>query len=268
MGAITLSGLTVYPLKSAAGIALFTARVDARGLAGDRRWMVVDENRSFLSQRTHSRLALVSVAIAPEGVILTAPQVRALAVPVPSPGAPTVQVRVWRDVCDAVSAGDEPAAWLSRVVGAACELVYMPESSHRTVAAREAAPPARLGFADAFPFLLISEGSLADLNRRLEHPLPMNRFRPNLVVRGCSPYAEDGWRRIMIAGMVFHVVKPCSRCTTTAVDQTTGERGREPLATLATYRRIGNQVMFGQNLIHEGTGELGVGDEVAVLEGF
>jgi len=266
MGAIRLSGLTVYPVKSAAGIALSAARVDARGLAGDRRWMVVDEGRTFLTQRTHPRLALVSVAIDSRGVILTAPQMRALAVPVPRPGAPAVRVRVWRDVCDAIPAGDEPAAWLSRVVGAACELVYMPESSHRAVAARGAAPSAELGFADAFPFLLISEGSLADLNRRLEHPLPMNRFRPNLVVRECSPYAEDEWRRITIAGMVFHVVKPCSRCTTTTVDQTTGERGREPLATLATYRQVNNEVMFGQNLVHEGTGDLVVGDEVTVLE--
>jgi uncharacterized protein YcbX len=267
VGVTTLSGLNVYPVKSAAGIAVSAARVDARGLTGDRRWMVVDENRSFLSQRTHPRLALVSVAIAPEGVILTAPRMPALAVPVPRPGASVVRVRVWRDVCDAVPAGDKPSAWLSRVVGAACELVYLPESSHRLVAARGAAPPAEIGFADAFPFLLISEGSLADLNRRLEHPLPMNRFRPNLVVRGCSPYAEDEWRRITIAGIVFHVVKPCSRCTTTTVNQTTGERGREPLATLATYRRVNNEVLFGQNLVHRGTGELALGDEVTVLEG-
>jgi uncharacterized protein YcbX len=266
MGEITLSGLNVYPVKSAAGIAVSASRVDARGLAGDRRWMVVDENRSFLSQRTHPRLALVSVALAPGGVILTAPWMPALAVPAPRLGAPMVRVRVWRDVCDAVPAGDEPAAWLSRVVGVACELVYMPESSQRAVAARGAAPPAQIGFADVFPFLLISEGSLADLNRRLEHPLPMNRFRPNLVVRGCSPYAEDGWRRITIAGIALHVIKPCSRCTTTTVDQATGERGREPLATLATYRRVGNEVLFGQNLIHEGIGQLAVGDEVVVVE--
>ena len=117
-----------------------------------------------------------------------------------------------------------------------------------------------------YPLLLISECSLEDLNRRLAEPLPMNRFRPNLVVRGCAPYVEDGWRRIRIGKIVFHVVKPCSRCTTTTVDQATGERGREPLMTLATYRRVGNKVMFGQNLIHEGTGKLVVGDELAVLD--
>ena len=266
MGAITLSGLNVYPVKSAAGIALSTARVDPRGLAGDRRWMVVDEKRAFLTQRTHPRLALVSVAIAGDGVILTAPWMPALTVPVPRPGATAIRVRVWDDVCDAVPTGDEPAAWLSRIVGVACELVYMPEAFHRPVAARGPAPPAEVAFADAFPFLLISEGSLADLNRRLEHPLPMNRFRPNLVVRGCAAYAEDGWRQITIAGIVFHVVKPCSRCTTTTVDQGTGERGREPLATLATYRRVNNEVLFGQNLVHEGIGQLAVGDEVLVVK--
>ena len=267
MGAITLSGLNVYPVKSAAGIALSAARVDARGLAGDRRWMVVDENRSFLSQRTHPRLALVSVAIDSRGSHPhRAADARPCGARAATPAQPTVRVRVWRDVCDAVPAGDEPAAWLSRVVGAACELVYMPESSHRSVAARGAAPPAELGFADAFPFLLISEGSLADLNRRLEHPLPMNRFRPNLVVRGCSPYAEDGWRRITIAGIVFHVVKPCSRCITTTVNQRresgAGSRSRPSRPTGAT----GDKVLFGQNLVHEGIGQLAVGDEVVVVE--
>jgi len=266
MGAIALSGLTVYPVKSAAGIPLSTARVDARGLVGDRRWMVVDVTRSFLTQRAHPRLALIAVAADGDRLVLTAPGLPALAVSTPPEGAPTVRVGVWGDECDAIPAGRDAATWLSRHLNQSCELVYMPEDSHRPVARSAGVPPAEVGFADAYPFLLISEGSLEDLNRRLVEPLPMNRFRPNLVVRGCPPYGEDGWRRFRIGRILFHVVSPCSRCTTTTVDQRTGERGREPLATLATYRRVENQVMFGQNLVHEGVGGLAVGDEVTVLD--
>jgi uncharacterized protein YcbX len=265
MGAIALLGLTVYPIKSAAGISLSTAWVDARGLAGDRRWMVVDETRSFLTQRTHPRLALVLVAGDGDRLVLAAPGLPPLTAVTPPDGEATVRVGMWDDECDAIPAGRDAAGWISRLLGQSCELVYMPERSHRPVAPRSSAPLAEVGFADAYPFLLISEGSLEDLNRRLAEPLPMNRFRPNLVVGGCAPFGEDDWRRIRIGGILFNVVSPCSRCTTTTVDQGTGERGREPLATLATYRRVGNQVMFGQNLVHEGTGELAVGDEVTVL---
>jgi uncharacterized protein YcbX len=125
-----------------------------------------------------------------------------------------------------------------------------------------APPGARVSFADGFPFLLISEESLADLNGRLAVPLPMNRFRPNLVVAGCEPYAEDGWKEIRIGDVKLRVVKPCERCLVTTTDQATGERGKEPLRTLATYRKVGNDVMFGQNVVHENTGELRVGDAV------
>jgi uncharacterized protein YcbX len=266
MAALTLSALNVYPIKSAAGISVSTARVDARGLAGDRRRMVVDENRSFLTQRTHPRLALVSVAGDGDRLILAMPGLPPLTVATPPDDEAPVQVQVWNDECDAMPAGRDAASWLSRLLGQSCELVYMPERSHRPVAPRASAPSAEVGFADAYPFLLISEGSLEDLNRRLADLLPMNRFRRNLVVRGCAPYGEDGWGHIRIGGIQFRVVSPCSRCATTTVDQATGVRSREPLATLATYRRIGNPVMFGQNLVHEGTGELAVGDEATVLD--
>ena len=127
-----------------------------------------------------------------------------------------------------------------------------------------APPGVRVGFADGFPFLLISEESLADLNRRLADPLPMNRFRPNLVVAGGEPYAEDGWGRIEIGGVRLQVMKPCERCLVTTTDQATGERGKEPLRTLATYRKVGNDVLFGQNVVHENTGRLRVCDPVTI----
>ena len=266
MAALTLSALNLYPLKSAGGIALAAARVDGRGLAGDRRWMVVDSNRRFLTQRTHPRLALVSVKLVADGLTLGAPGMPALALRPPGAGGAAVGVQVWDDVCEARAAGREAAEWISGFLGESCEIVHMPDETHRMVAAEVCVPGSEVSFADAFPFLLLSESSLEDLNRRLDRPVPMDRFRPNLVVRGCAPYAEDGWRRIRIAAIEFHVVQPCIRCATTTVDQATGERGREPLATLATYRRDDAGVLFGQNLVHTATGELRVGDEVTVLE--
>ncbi len=266
MTMITLSALAVYPVKSARGIGLASAAVGSRGLDGDRRWMVVDETRAFLTQRTHPRLALIAVAASGRELVLSAPGMPEIAVEPPGAGAAAVAVQVWDDVCAARSAGDEAAGWLSALLGTRCGLVYLPDDSHRAVAPRAGVPSAEVGFADAFPFLLLSEASLADLNRRLARPVPMDRFRPNLVVAGCPPYAEDGWRQIRIGPLAFHVAKPCSRCATTTVDQATGERGREPLATLATYRRVGDKVLFGQNLVHEGTGTLRLGDEVTVLE--
>ncbi len=266
MSGIVLSALNVYPVKSARGIALAAGEVGLRGLDGDRRWMVVDCGRTFVSQRTHPRLALVSVAVAGARLVLAAPGAPSLTIEPPGVGAAPVDVRVWDDTCAAVPVGPEAARWLSSVLGSACELVYLPESAHRAVAPRAGAPASEVAFADAFPFLLVSEASLGDLNGRLARPVPMDRFRPNLVVRGCAPYAEDGWRRIRIGAVTFHVVKPCSRCATTTVDQATGERGREPLETLATYRCSGGGVMFGQNLVHAGTGPLRVGDAVEVLD--
>ena len=266
MGVVTLSGLTVYPVKSARGVALRHATVGPGGLVGDRRWMVVDEHRVFLSQRSHPRLALASVTDDGRRLVLNGAGMPTLAVERPRSGAAAVRARVWVDVCDAVPAGEEAARWFSKLLRCACELVFMPDGSHRRVASRGGAPESEVGFADAFPFLLISEGSLEDLNGRLARPVPMDRFRPNLVVTGCGPFAEDDWRRIRIGGVPFHVVKPCSRCNTTTVDQATARRGREPLATLATYRRARGKVVFGQNLVHQGGGTLHLGDQVTVLE--
>ncbi len=266
MASVTVSALVVYPLKSARGIALDAATVSARGLDGDRRWMVVDSERTFMTQRAHPRLALIGVAAVGSELLLAGPGMPDLTVARPTAATPGVTVRVWDDACDALPAGDAAARWLSQVLEVGCELVYLPDRSHRAVAPLTGVPAAEVGFADAYPFLLLSEASLEDLNRRLARPVPMDRFRPNLVVRGCGAFAEDGWRRIRIGPVVFHVVKPCRRCSTTTVDQATAERGREPLATLASYRMVGGNVTFGQNLVHEGAATIRVGEEVVVLD--
>jgi uncharacterized protein len=261
--AAVLSGLFVYPLKSAAGIALSRARIDARGIAGDRRWMVVDRSGVFLTQRTQPRLALVRVRIAGDDVVLSAPGMGELALAPPAAGAPRRVVTVWRDTVPAVPAGATASEWMSEHLGCRCDVVYLPGDVVRPVDPGYGAGR-QVSFADAFPFLLLSQGSLDDLNSRLAKPVPMNRFRPNLVVAGCEPYAEDGWGELTIGTLRFAVARPCVRCATTTVDQATGERGREPLATLALYRRAGEGVVLGQNLIHLDRGELALGDPVAL----
>lgn len=267
MALIQLSGLTTYPIKSAAGVTLSQSPVTTRGLSYDRRWMVCDRNGQFLTQRKFPKLALIQVAVA-ETLRLSIAGAResaqaALELPVVPPGANPVAVDVWGDDCIAWSMGDEAAQWLSDFLGLEAQLVYMPDSTHRpTDHGRFDTPNS---FSDAYPFLLISDASLAELNGRLQQPVPMNRFRPNLVVTGCDPFAEDTWKQIKIGGIVFDVAKACSRCSVPGVEQSTGEPGKEPLKTLATYRRWDHAIWFGQNLIAHGEGTLAVGDEVQIL---
>jgi hypothetical protein len=262
-----LAALNVYPLKGAAGIALESWPLSALGLEYDRRWMLVTPEGMFLTQRDFPRLCLVRTEIAPPDLILSAPGLSPLQTPLaPTQGA-SLQVAVWRDRCQALLPDPEADRWCTEALGTACRLAWMPEASARVVDPRYDQLNRRVGFADAFPFLLIGTASLEELNRRLADPLPMNRFRPNLVVDGSSPFGEDCWRRIRVGAVEFDVVKPCARCVVTTTDQSTGQRGQEPLRTLATFRRVGNEVHFGQNLIHHGLGQLAVGDPIEVLEG-
>jgi uncharacterized protein YcbX len=262
---LRLTGLTIYPIKSARGIPLVESEVDQFGLRHDRRWMVVNPSGEFLSQRTHPRLALIAPVIDGETLRIMAPEMPPLELPLHPKDIVRSRVAVWRDFCPASWLGDNAAGWFSEFLDCACSLVHMSDSVIRPADPVFAPPGTRVSFADGFPFLLISEESLADLNRRLAQPLPMNRFRPNLVVAGGGPYAEDGWQRIEIGGIPIRVVKPCARCVVTTTDQATGERGKEPLRTLATYRNRGGEVMFGQNALHERPGRLGVGDPVVIL---
>jgi len=256
----------MYPVKSLSGITLDRADIVQRGIAFDRHWMVVDADGVFLTQRQHPRMALVRTSLGTDCLRLAAPEMPPLELPLSDPGGERVEAQVWGDRCLAASAGDRAADWLSHYLGVAARLVFMPQEHRRQVDPDYAREGDQVGFADGFPFLLISEASLADLNSRLQQPLPMNRFRPNLVVSGCEPYAEDRWRRIRIGEISFRLVKPCSRCVITTVNQHSAEKGQEPLSTLSTYRRRGNKVYFGQNLLHDAVGELRTGMQVEVLE--
>lgn len=179
---------------------------------------------------------------------------------------PTSRVQIWDDECAAVSEGGDAARWFSQHLDISARLVRMAGDDARPLGSSTAQPGDHVSFADGFPFLLLSTASLHDLNRRLSLPVPMDRFRPNIVIDGCGPHAEDDWNRIMIGEVSFRFAKPCARCVITTVDQASGERGREPLRTLSTYRTVEGQVLFGQNLVHEGRGVVQVGDSVGVLE--
>ena len=262
---IRVSGLCIYPVKSCRGIVLDRAEVTATGFAHDREWLVVDRHGVFMTQRDWPGLARVEVSLVPGGIELAADGMARLAVAAPEPEVPRQRVVIWQDECEAAPASRDAAQWFSELLGTTCRLVRMPPSTVRQVDQHFARAGDQVGFADGFPFLLLSEASLAVLNRRLEEPLPMDRFRPNIGVRGSAPHAEDGWSLIVIGGLGFRIVKPCARCVITTTDQETAERGPEPLRTLATYRLRDGKVEFGQNLIHGGMGTISVGDPVIVL---
>ena len=263
----TVAALHRYPIKSCAGVALEAAELDARGVRHDREYAIVEAGDGrMVTQRERPRLALIRPVIAADGALrVDAPGMPTLAV-TPARTGEEREVVVWRDRCRAVDQGPEAAAWLGRFLGVACRLLRMADDHVRRVDPVYAGSDRdQVGFADGYPALLISEESLADLNGRLAAPLPMNRFRPNIVVAGGGvPYREDGWRRVRIGEVAFRVAKPCARCAITTTDQETTARGTEPLTTLATYRRGERGVLFGQNLIHDGPGTIRVGDRVEV----
>ncbi|MCB1775311.1 MAG: MOSC domain-containing protein [Gammaproteobacteria bacterium] len=259
-----LTALYRYPVKSLRGQGFAQLAVGPRGFVGDRQWMVVDAEGRFLSQRQQARMSLVDVEIDGDGELWLHAEGMAPLSPRVN-GAERRRVTVWSD--DVVGERVDPAtdAWLSAFLDTSCQLVRFPDDIVRPVDPAFAAAQDQVGFADGFPFLLISEASLTDLNARLQQPVDMIRFRPNLVVSGCEPFEEDSWRRIRIGPIEFRVAKPCSRCIIPTIDPATGERGREPLATLMTYRRRDNKVYFGQNLVHDHQAVLEQGMAVEVL---
>lgn len=267
---LRVSGLFRYPLKSGAGEALDRASLDGLGVVGDRRWMVVDaESGRFLTQRLLPQMTqLLARWQGGEHLLLAAPGMPDLRVALPGEDAELRGVTIWRDSLRVPDAGEPAANWLSAYLGRACRLVQVPEARARQVDTAYAEVGERVAFADGFPLLLIGQASLEDLSQRVGRPLEMQRFRPNLVVAGAAPYAEDGWKRIRIGELELRVVKGCSRCIMTTLDPQTGERSadREPLATLKDYRQRDGEVYFGQNLIACGPGELALGQAVEVLE--
>ena len=261
--------LNIYPVKSTRRIALSESEVLPRGLPWDRRWMLVDASGKFITGRQHPRLATVQTEIGDNVLHIHAAGHDSLSLPLVPRERRVVEVTVWKDSVDALLAGSEADAWFSDFLGLDCRLVQMTDDISRGVNPDYGRAGDQVSFADGFPLLLISEASLTDLNSRLDQPVEMRRFRPNLVIDGERPYAEDDWRRIRVGAVEFEGVKNCSRCVFTTIDPDTGEKSpdMEPLRTLSSYRRRPEGgVYFGQNLIPRGAGVIRVGDSVTVLE--
>ena len=261
-----LSQLNIYPLKSARGISLEKTITEVRGMAHDRRWMVVDDSGQFMSQRTYPNMALINTSLSTQTLNLNAPGMSKLFLPLIPIEGKSQEVEIWNDLCEAWTANAQATTWISEYIGKSCTIVYMPDHSNRHVDADYAIGENQVSFSDAFPLLLISEASLNDLNSRLPESVTMDRFRPNLVVKNTAPYEEDSWKKIIIGECEFNVVKPCSRCILTTIDPENGKfSGKEPLRTLATYRKVNGKVMFGQNLIPTIKGKLKVGMPIEII---
>lgn len=262
----TLASIRLYPLKSAAALEPEQAVVEARGLVGDRRWMVVDAEGRFVTARKHPRLVLIRARFDGPDLVLDAPDMQSLRLAATGE-MPRLGATVWRDRVDALVADAQADAWISRYLGFAARFVHMDAQASRPVDPAWSRSGDEVSFADGFPLLLISAAALDALNEKLATPVPMSRFRPNLVVAGVPAHAEDGWCSIRIGEIVFDVVKPCSRCVLTTVDPLRGEfdPGGEPLRTLTGYRRSPLGVTFGQNLIPRGSGSVRLGDAIEVL---
>ncbi|MBL0121288.1 MAG: MOSC domain-containing protein [Betaproteobacteria bacterium] len=264
----TLTAIHIYPVKALGGISLKASGVTPRGLKNDRRFMVVDADNGFITQRDVPKMATVWMELDNDEVIFSAPDMESISVAAEPQKRPTRAVQVWSSQVAAHSVSAEADAWLSQYLGFDARLVYMPDSSERQANPEYAKGGEIVSFADGFPLLMASEESLADLNARIAAtggtPIPMSRFRPNLVITGGGPYAEDRLGEIRVGDAVFRAVKPCIRCQVTTTDQATGElRGPEPLRTLATYRQSPAGVMFGMNLVPVTLGTVRVGDAVS-----
>ncbi|WDF35865.1 MOSC domain-containing protein [Streptomyces sp. T12] len=275
MGHAQLQSVHVHPVKAFRGTAPREAVVEPWGLAGDRRWVLIDDGGKVVTQRQQPRLALAAAELLPGGgVRLSAPGTDPLTVPVPRTVG-TVPVEIFRDKVEAVLAEDDTAhAWCSAYLGADVRLAFMDDpGTRRPVDPEYALPGETVSFADGYPLLLTTTASLDALNSLIaqgdhaqEGPLPMNRFRPNVVVSGTAAWAEDDWSRIAIGEVTFRVPKKCGRCVVTTTDQATAERGREPLHTLGRHRRLDGKLVFGQNLVPLSRGTIRVGDPVTILD--
>jgi len=261
---IKVTGLYIYPIKSLQGIEVQEAEVLERGFKYDRRWMIVDAKNQLITQRTHPHLSQVSIRLASDHIIATYPGQAELQIPLSLEAGNETEVTVWDDQVKALEGEEKLNRWISEVAGISCKLVFMPETASRRINPNRAKNSENVSFADGYPYLIISEASLEDLNGRMGVTLPMHRFRPNIVVSGTEPYAEDSWKNFSIGNVNFYGTHGCKRCVFTTIDQETGKKGAEPLKTLATYRKEGSEVVFGVNVIASASGSIRTGDEITL----
>ena len=262
---IRVKSLHIYPLKSGAANSLVQSEVESIGLKGDRRFMLISEDNRFITQRDFPRMARIRVGLLPSLISFSADGVQDLAISLPLQRKKNETVTIWKDRVEGEVFIGEGRDWFSLYLGVPCRLIYQPDDSFRAVDPFYGGLKDGVSLADGFPVLLTTEASLQVLNNRLDEPVPMNRFRPNVVVTGTQPFEEDEWKLFSIGSVLFEVVKPCARCMVITIDQDTGMATREPLETLAGFRKQNGKVLFGQNAIPRSTGTIQVGDTVQVI---
>jgi len=261
-----VSQLFIYPIKSLGGIALNIAEVTDRGLKYDRRWMLIDDNNRFISQREFANMALLQVDMEVDGLRVTyKPSQSYILIPFQPQTNAIVQATVWDDACEGTLVSPEADQWFTQVLGINARLIYMADFSLRAVDPRYAKQQEVTSFADGYPFLLIGQASLDELNTKLQNQINMDRFRPNIVFTGGEPYAEDVMPHIKINNIDFYGVKRCARCVMITIDQQNATKNTEPMKVLAGYRAQNNKIYFGQNLLHQGSGNISVGDRLEVV---
>jgi uncharacterized protein len=245
-----LSEIYIYPVKSLAGIRVQKAFAGGHGLQYDRRWMITHDDYTFITQREIPSMSLVGTQIGNEGIIIFDRRNPSESITLPfDVTGERIEAIVWEDHVRAVHYNRLADEWISDLLKSSCRFIYMPDDAGRHVPEAYSVNNENVSFADAFPYLILGEASVNDLNSRLDDPVPMNRFRPNLVFSGGLPYEEDKWSEFTVDEAVFKVMKPCGRCIITTINQDTAEQGKEPLRTLASYRTMNNKVMFGMNVL-------------------
>ncbi|WP_337042861.1 MOSC domain-containing protein [Emticicia sp. 17c] len=266
--AIIISEINIYPIKSLGGISLTEAQVEDRGLQYDRRWVLADNEDVFMTQREHEQMALIDVAIEADGLKVShrKKEIRPLKVPFLPQTSDTHTIRIWDDTVSAVRVNDEADAWFTEVLGKETRLFYQPDDSVRPTDPRYAITgEEHTSFADAYPILIIGQASLDALNERLDEKITMKRFRPNLVFTGGQAHDEDQFGHFRVGNTKLAGVKLCARCVLTTINPETAEKGKEPLKTLAQYRKNGNKILFGQNILVLEKGKIKLGDEIVLL---
>ncbi|KQR70424.1 MOSC domain-containing protein [Pedobacter sp. Leaf176] len=266
MSKLVVSGIYVYPIKSLGGISLSESLVEEKGLQYDRRWVLTDDTGLFITQRKYPLLSLLQVSISDDVVTVFHKEnpKQKISFGISQQIGEQIPVTIWDDLTKGIEVDAEVSKWFSDYMNMEVKLLRMPEQERRNVDSRYAGNDEIVSFADGYPCLIIGQSSLDELNTKLEKPILMDRFRPNIVFTGGEPHAEDGISEFEIDKISFSAVKPCARCVLVTVDQQHGTKSPEPLKTLAKYRTLNNKIMFGQNLIHKGSGSIKIGAEIKI----
>jgi uncharacterized protein YcbX len=267
MKTISVQDIYIYAIKSLGGIRVSQAKVDEKGFQYDRRWMLVDTNGVFLTQRTHAQMTFLKVELGEKGLVVFDSRNLEdhIFISYDQISDQEIEVEIWEDKVMAKIVDAQFDNWFGQKLGMDCHLVIMPESTQRKLNLKYAVNEESVSFADGMPYLILGQESLEELNSRLENKVRMDRFRPNIVFGGGAAFVEDSWEKIKIGEVEFQVVKPCARCVLTTIDQQTGVQSKEPLKTLASYRTRENKVYFGQNMVALEPGIIRVGDQITLF---